>query len=52
MKAETTAVLGRQSAGENVRLGTTALPTRLYRLGRYTLGWHPVVVPAQPQVTP
>lgn len=31
----------------NLRLEPTVVPTRLYRLGRDTLGWHPVLVPAR-----
>ncbi|SEM54872.1 hypothetical protein SAMN05192583_0587 [Sphingomonas gellani] len=29
------------------RFEPTALPTQLFRLGRSTLGWHPIVVPAR-----
>jgi hypothetical protein len=45
--AEGMAVSGRPGASGNVRLEPTVLPTRLYRLGKSTLGWHPVVVPAR-----
>jgi hypothetical protein len=34
------------SASEKLRLEPTALPTRLFRLGATTIGWHPVLPPA------
>ncbi len=45
--AEGLAVSGRPGASENVRLEPTVVPTRLFRLGQSTLGWHPVLVPVR-----